>query len=104
MPPRGDFTDLLVKKKLLDPKQITEAEKVARAGNLTLADALAKINAVTYDDIAKAQAEFNGLKYLNLAEIDVSADVVRQMPESVAREHSVLCIAADEERMTVVVA
>lgn len=53
MPPRGDFVDILLKRKQVDPKQVAEAEKLARTGNMSLADALIKIG-VSAEHVARA--------------------------------------------------
>lgn len=102
MAPRGDFTDLLIRKKKLDPKALTEADKAARMANLSIADALVK-GGLSAEDVAQAQAEFMGAEYVNLNEVAPTPDAIRAMPESVAREKCVLPLTVEEGRIKVAV-
>ena len=43
---RGDFTDVLVRKKLISPEQLEEAAGLASSTGIKLQDALAKLNYV----------------------------------------------------------
>ncbi|HEX3869079.1 MAG TPA: GspE/PulE family protein [Pirellulales bacterium] len=102
MPPRGDFVDILLKRKIVDAKQVAEAEKVAHAGNMSLADAFVKMS-ISAEDVARAQADFNGVEYINLTEADISPEVIRLVPESLARENTIVPIAGDDSRVKVAI-
>ncbi|MBS0208435.1 MAG: Flp pilus assembly complex ATPase component TadA [Planctomycetes bacterium] len=103
MPPRGDFTDILVKKKLLDAKQIAEAEAASRSQDIPIADAIIKLSLCAAEDVARALAQDAGMKFIDLGELGTPAEIIRLMPESLAREYTIVCIAADGDRMTVAV-
>ncbi len=102
MPPRGDFVDILLKRKQVDPKQVAEAEKLARTGNMSLADALIKIG-VSAEHVARAQADDSRVPYINLTETPVPQDVINLVPESLAREHTILPLGGDHDRVKVAV-
>ena len=48
---RGDYTDVLIKKKIVSPEQIEEAQQYANSVGIKLQDALAKQNYATPNEI-----------------------------------------------------
>jgi type IV pilus assembly protein PilB len=103
MPPRGDFTDILVKKKLLDPQKLPDAEKAARTAGVSLAEALVKLG-IPAEEVYKAVAQDGGVEYVDLSAVQPTVEAIRVVPESLAREKTVLPLTADEDRIKVVVA
>ncbi|HEX4131643.1 MAG TPA: GspE/PulE family protein [Pirellulales bacterium] len=100
--PRGDFTDLLIRKKLIDPKQLAEAEKLSRDQNLPIHEALIKID-VAPDLVYQAMAKDQGADYVNLTEATIAPEIIALVPESLAREHSILPVAVGEGRIRIAV-
>ena len=92
---RGDFTDILVKKKILSPEQLDEATNLANSTGVKLQDALARLNYATHIDSAQAMAEHAGLQFVDLNGIEIPKAVIELVPESVARENLVLPLALE---------
>ncbi len=104
MPPKVTFTDLLIQAKVLTKEQVLEAQKTSRARNTSLADALIALGHCTPELICKALAKISGLKYVKLGEFQPNPDVIEILPESLAREHQVFPISAEEGQITVATA
>jgi type IV pilus assembly protein PilB len=100
---RGDYTDLLVKKQLLAPDQVEEARALQAQAGMKLHDAIVKLGYLTQDQVMQAIAEFNGLQFVELAEMTVPASVVEQVPESVARENVIMPLSLENGQMKVVI-
>lgn len=88
-----DFIEILVRNKLLDEKKVAEAKKTSRANNISMADALVKHGFASVELVAKARAKAGGYEYIKLDGLEVPAEVVSLVPESIAREHAVLPLA-----------
>jgi type IV pilus assembly protein PilB len=101
---RGDFTDLLVKKRVLSPEQVEEAQAMASSTGLKLEDALEKLNYVTKTESAQAKAEFGGIEFIDLTGHEIPKAVVELVPESVARENLVLPLALEGNVMRIAMA
>ncbi len=104
MPPKVTFTDLLIQAKVLTKEQVLESQKVSRAQNVSLADALISLGHCTPELVCKAMAKISGLKYVKLGEFQPDPDVIAILPESLAREHRVFPISAEEGQITIATA
>jgi type IV pilus assembly protein PilB len=85
-----DWTEILIKRGLVGPDQIKEAQ---RMNSMSLEDALAKLGYAEPEDIMKAKAEQYGLDFVELREIEIPASVIELVPESLARENIVMPLA-----------
>lgn len=92
---RGDFTDVLVKRKILSPEQLTEAVSLSNSTGVKLQDALAKLNYASPLDSMSAMAEHTGLSFVDLSQIEIPKSVTELVPESVARENLVIPLALE---------
>ena len=87
---RGDFTDILIKSKILSAEQLDEARSIANSQGAKLQDVLIKQNYADHREVMSAIAEFHGLAFVDLDEIEIPKSVIELVPESVARENVVL--------------
>jgi type IV pilus assembly protein PilB len=101
---RGDFTDILVKKKILSPEQLDEASNLANSTGVKLQDALARLNYATHVDSAQAMAEHAGLQFVDLNGVEIPKAVIELVPESVARENLVLPLALEGNTLKLITA
>ena len=99
---RGDFTDLLVKKKILSADQLEEARSIATATGVKLQDALAKLGYATAADCTSAMAEPSGLQFVDLTALEIPKAVVELVPESVARENQVVPLSHENNALQIV--
>ena len=87
-----DWTDILVKRGVVGPDQIKEAQ---RMGNLPLEEALVKLGYATANDVMKAKAEQHGMAFVELSEIEIPSSVIELVPESLARENVVMPLSSE---------
>jgi type IV pilus assembly protein PilB len=101
---RGDFTDILIKKKILGIDQLEEAERLASSTGLKLQDALAKLNYATPAECMSAIAEKHGMQFVDLADLEIPKPVIELVPESVARENLVLPLSLEGSTLKIITA
>ncbi|WP_435017130.1 GspE/PulE family protein [Tundrisphaera sp. TA3] len=96
-----DWSDILVKRQVIGPDQLREAQKM---GNLSLEDALVRLGYVDHDDITQAKAEQNGMDFVALREIEIPSSVIELVPESLARENFVMPLSQENGMIKVIMA
>jgi type IV pilus assembly protein PilB len=101
---RGDFTDILLKKKIIGPDQLEEAERSAAANGIKLQDALAKLNYASPHEVMSAIAEKHGMQFVNLEGLEIPKAVIELVPESVARENLVLPLSLEGNTLKIITA
>lgn len=87
-----DFIEILLRNKKLTEAQAAEAKKLSRTSNISVAEALVKLQACTPELVALARAKAGGLEYMKLDGIEVPYEVVTLISESMARQHGVLAV------------
>ncbi len=98
-----DFTALLIKRGIVSADQLAEANKLAETGEKSVGDALVTLGYASPEDVTRALAEFNKIPFVDLREHRISDDVIEQVPESVARENTVLPFSSDDGTIRVLV-
>jgi type IV pilus assembly protein PilB len=98
----GDFSDILIRARIVSQEQVAEAKKIAKSQNKKLADALIDLGYATGEEVIRAMAKEHGLDYVNLKEVVIPPAVVELVPESVARENSVLPMSEEEGTLKVI--
>ncbi|VTR91117.1 type ii secretion system protein e : Type II secretion system protein E OS=Planctomyces limnophilus (strain ATCC 43296 / DSM 3776 / IFAM 1008 / 290) GN=Plim_0410 PE=4 SV=1: T2SE_Nter: T2SE [Gemmata massiliana] len=101
---RGDFADILLKKKLLSPDQLSEAESAASSGGLKLQDAIVKLQYLSANEVMSAMAEHFGMKFVDLKEVQIAKAIIELVPESVARENLVLPLQLEDNTLELITA
>jgi type IV pilus assembly protein PilB len=84
-----DWTEILIRRGVIGPNQLKEAQRVGGA----LEDSLVKLGYAEAEDIMKAKAEQHGLPFIELREIEIPPSVIELVPESLARENIVMPLA-----------
>ena len=98
----GDFSDILIRARIVSQEQVAEAKKIAKSQNKKLADALIDLGYATGEEVIRAMAKEHGLDYVNLKEVVIPPAVVELVPESVARENSVLPMSEEDGTLKVI--
>ena len=99
---RGDFTDILLKKKLIGPDQLAEAENLASSTGIKLQDALAKLNYVSPAECMSAVAEKHGMQFVDMTDLEIPKSVIELVPESVARENVILPLSLEGNTLKII--
>ncbi|MCU0705679.1 MAG: Flp pilus assembly complex ATPase component TadA [Fimbriiglobus sp.] len=100
----NDYTDILVRKKILTAEQLGEARDLAMRTGVKLQDALVKSNYASPPEVMEALAEFHGMGFVDLTNLEIPKAVIELMPESVAREHVVLPYEVEGQVLKVITA
>ncbi|MEM7476008.1 MAG: type II/IV secretion system protein, partial [Planctomycetota bacterium] len=101
--PMRDFTDLLLRNGVVGLDQIAEATTVARDGDISLSDALIQLGYAEPNAVYEALAEFHKLDFVDLQAIRIDDEVIQLVPESVARENSIIPFKDENEVLNVLV-
>lgn len=96
------FTDLLVQKGIVSPNQIAAASEAANEDHISLQDAIIKLKFAKSADVMKALADSQGYEYVYLEDLNIPPNIIEMVPESVARENSIIPLSADESALTIV--
>jgi type IV pilus assembly protein PilB len=84
-----DWTEILIRRGVIGPDQLKEAQRTGGA----IEESLVKLGYAEADDIMKAKAEQHGLPFIELREIEIPPSVIELVPESLARENIVMPLA-----------
>jgi type IV pilus assembly protein PilB len=84
-----DWTEILIRRGVIGPDQLKEAQRAGGA----VEDSLVKLGYAEAEDIIKAKAEQHGLPFIELREIEIPPSVTELVPESLARENIVMPLA-----------
>ncbi len=99
----GDFTDILIRKRIISADQLAEAKRLAKESGKKVADELVRLGYASGDDVMRAIAQEHGLEFVNLNEVAIPPSVVELVPESVARENAVLPMSEEGNSLKVIV-
>src|SRR6516162_3045975 len=99
---RGDFSEVLLRKQLLSPDQLDEAKGLQQQAGMKLQDALVKLGYLTPEQVVAAIAEFHGLEFIELADVQIPPTVIELVPESVARENVVMPLSEDSGSLKII--
>lgn len=99
----ADFSEILIRKKIISKDQLNEAEQVARDQKIQVQDALTRLGYASSEDVMRALAQSHGYEFVDLNEVAIPPAVVELVPESVARENAVIPMAEDEGALRVLI-
>ncbi len=100
----SDYVNVLLKRSLVSPDQVTEAEALSKNNNLPLGEALVSLNYVTSEDVCRAMAEHYALDFINLSEIKIPESIVELVPETIARENITIPLSEEGDALRVILA
>jgi type IV pilus assembly protein PilB len=98
-----DFTEILIQRGVISTDQLADAQAVAVQNGNSLPDELIHLGYATGDEVMRAVAEEHSLEYIVLEDTVIPPSVVELIPESVARENTVLPYKEEDETLTVIV-
>ncbi|HMC67373.1 MAG TPA: ATPase, T2SS/T4P/T4SS family [Gemmataceae bacterium] len=99
---RSDFTEILVRRKIISGDQVDEARGMQQQTGAKLQDALVKLGYCTAQEVMSAIAEFHGMQFVDLTEVTIPPAVIELVPESVARENVVLPMSQDNGALKII--
>src|SRR5688572_4553028 len=100
---KGDFTEILLRRRIISQDQLNEARQVSKDQNTSLAQIIVKLGYASGDDVMRAVAQEHGRDYVDLTEVTIPEPIIELVPESVARENVILPLAEEEDALKVIV-
>jgi len=85
-----DIIDLLLKQGLIKQDQLDNAAHEVKRTGLSLENALIKLGFVTEDDLINVRAGVLGVPYMDLKDYVIDAELIKLIPESVAKKYKVV--------------
>jgi type IV pilus assembly protein PilB len=101
--PMREYTDLLLRRGVVGLDQLSEATRMAREIDKAIGDCLIQLGYCTPEEVTQAMAEFHKMEFVDLNAIRIPDEVIQLVPESVAREQSVIPIAEDGDALKVLI-
>jgi type IV pilus assembly protein PilB len=99
---KGEFTEILIKRGVISPEQLAEADALAKQAQQKVGDSLARLGYASAEDVMRAMAEHHGLEYVDLSDHVIPPSVIELVPESVARENVILPLSEEGSALKVV--
>lgn len=96
------FVKILAKHKIVTKEQVLDADELAKKKGIKLAEALVELEYATEEQVMKSIAAGSGMEYVNLKKVEIPTTAVELMPESTARENTVLPLEMDGDTLKVV--
>ena len=96
--------ELLVERKIVTPEQVTEALSIQEKKGGLLGQILVGLGYATEEAIAQAVASQYGFPYLPLKRYTIDADLLRLIPENVARQYCLIPVDRIGDTVTVAMA
>jgi type IV pilus assembly protein PilB len=100
---KGDFTEILLRRRIISQDQLNEARQVSKEQNTSLADCIVKLGYASGEDVMRAVAQEHGRDFVDLTEVTIPEAMIEMVPESVARENVILPLSEEEDALTVIV-
>ena len=100
---KGDFTEILLRRRIISQDQLNEARQVSKEQNSSLADCIVKLGYASGEDVMRAVAQEHGRDFVDLTEVTIPEAMIEMVPESVARENVILPLAEEEDALKVIV-
>jgi type IV pilus assembly protein PilB len=100
---KGDFSEILLRRRIISQDQLNEARQVSKDQNASLADTIIKLGYASGEDVMRAVAQEHGRDYVDLTEVTIPEAIIELVPESVARENAILPLSKDEDALKVIV-
>ena len=96
--------DLLVREGLIDNEQLARALQEQKGSNDKLGGILVKLNFVTEEKLIAFLSRQYGIQSITLSQLDVDPEVLKLVPEQIARKYEVLPIKRQGNQLTLAMA
>jgi type IV pilus assembly protein PilB len=93
--------DLLIKKNILTKEQVSKAQDEAKRLGVSIEKALERIGVISEIDMARIVAESIGVAFMDLDDYLIDPEVIKFMPEAVAKKHKAVPLFKIGKALTV---
>ncbi len=88
-----DFTSVLLRRKVVTPSQMQGAQLLQRQTKAPLGEVLVEFGYASREQVLSAMFVHCGDDWIDLTRVEIPREIIARVPESVAREHTVIPIA-----------
>jgi len=92
--------DLLVREGLIDNEQLARALQEQKGSNDKLGSILVKLSFVTEENLIAFLSRQYGIQSITLSQLDIDPDVIKLVPEQIARKYEVLPVKLQGNTLT----
>ena len=92
--------DLLVREGLIDNEQLTRALQEQKGSNDKLGSILVKLSFVTEENLIAFLSRQYGIQSITLSQLDIDPDILKLVPEQIARKYEVLPVKLQGNTLT----
>ncbi|MCM8765739.1 MAG: type II secretion system ATPase GspE [Candidatus Omnitrophica bacterium] len=96
--------EILLESSLITPQQLEQARQEARKLGLDIERSLIKLGFISEEAIVAKIAEITSLPYINLADYQIDSEIIKLVPEDLARKYKIIPLFRIEDTLTVVMA
>ena len=99
---RESVEQILLRRKLVDQRQIAKARDLAAAIGIDIQEALKQQKAAPTEAIMQAYADSLGIPFLDLSDITIDEELIPKVSAVLARKHSLAPVMADGDEVLLV--
>ncbi len=96
-----DIVDLLLKQGVLTAEQVARAKEEVKRTGMKLESALEKLGFINEEEVSRVRAEAMGVLYMDLGNYLIDAELVKFIPENVAKKFKVVPVFKIANTLTV---
>ncbi len=96
-----EITDILLKQGLISEDMLAKAREETSRTGLSIDRALEKLGFITAEDIVRVHAEATGLPYIDLTDYIVDREIIKLVPEKIAKKYNAVPIFKISNTLTV---
>jgi type IV pilus assembly protein PilB len=101
---RKTVTEILQERKILDEKQVKSVEEKAKKDNMTAQEAIIKLDFLKTPKLLKVLSEEWQVKAVDLSQMEIDEEILKVIPEAVAKRHLAVPFAKEESVLFVAMA
>ena len=98
---KTEVVDLLLEQGLITQEAVDKAREEMKRTGLNLEEALEKLGFITEEDIANVRASSLGVPYIDLTDYIIDADLIKLVPETLAKRYKVVPLFKIANTLTV---
>lgn len=98
-----NFTEVLLRRGVISPEQLAEAQQMASEHDKDVGECLVNLEYASSEDVVRAMAEHHSMRYVDLTDVSIPESIIELVPEAVARENSVIPLSEEDNVLTVAV-
>lgn len=89
--------DILLKNNIIDEVRFTELENQSKENGASLYSLLINQNLIEKEKLNRLIAEYFGVKYINLTEIEIDPEISKHIPEIIAKKNNAIIFKRDKQ-------